>query len=108
MVTLASPVEMKAALRISHSEDDAEIIAVLEAASEVVIDYLDTRADAILTLDSSGELTAASVVPSSVRRATIIVAQHLFEGSDDMGGRPGGLPFRAEQLLYRLADPPLA
>lgn len=108
MPDLATLTETKNALRIYHNDDDSLLQRLISAASEEVIAYLDVRAAAVLSLDSGGELTSDSVIPDRVKVAVTIVVQHLFEGADELKLRPGGLPYRAEMLLYRLADPPYA
>uniref|UniRef100_UPI001553BC91 hypothetical protein n=1 Tax=Mangrovicoccus sp. HB161399 TaxID=2720392 RepID=UPI001553BC91 len=75
---------------------------------DVVIRYLDTRAAEVMGLDENGKLTAESVVPEAVRRAVAIVVGDLLEAADAPKRVPGGLPYQAEMLLYRYADPPLA
>ena len=108
MPDLVSLTEVKTALRIYHDDDDLDLCSLISAASEAVIDYLDTRADAILALDSAGEITSGTDVPTKVKRATIIVVQDLYEAGDAKPDRPGGLPYRAEMMLYRVSDPPMA
>jgi len=108
MATLATLAEFKDALNIYHDDDDADLTGIIGAASEAVIDYLDKRVEDYLDLDSGGELVSGATVPERIKRAAIITGQHIFQGDDEMKGRPGGLPYRAEMLLYRLVDPPLA
>lgn len=93
---------------IDHDDDDDLLADLIEAGSAAVIDYLDERADVVLDLDSGGDLPSGAIVPPAIRVATILTVRHLYEGEEAMQGRPGGLPPRAEMLLYRYADPPLA
>ncbi len=81
---------------------------LIDAASEAVIEYLDRRAPVVLHLTNDGEIESDATVPPAVAVATVLTVRHLYEGPDEMQGRPGGIPYRAEMLLYRLADPPLA
>jgi hypothetical protein len=108
MPDLTSLTETKKALRILHDDDDSTLCAYIKAASETVIGYLDTRAAVILDLDSGGELTSGSEIPVAVKIATQIVVNALYTGDESLKDRPGGLPYQAEMLLYRLASPPLA
>lgn len=108
MPMLVTLEETKAALRIYHEDDDTDLLQIIGAASEEVIAYLDTRAADVIGLDDDGNLPNGAAVPDRVKRATMIICQELYEGDDDMKTRPGGIPLRAEMLLYRLADPPFA
>lgn len=109
MPDLCSVQEVKRAQPvIDHSDDDGLLAQLVTAASEAVIHYLDKRAVAVLGLTEEGELSPDVPVPNSVRVATIMTARHLYEGEKEVQGRPGGLPYHAEMLLYRLADPPVA
>lgn len=93
---------------IDHCDDDAMLTLLIEAASEAVVQYLDTRAQAVLHLTDDGEIESGAVIPAAVTVATVLTVRHLYEGPDTMQARSGGIPFRAEMLLYRLADPPCA
>ena len=106
MVALCTLEEVKRAQPIiDHNDDDALLKQLIEAASEAVIAYLDTRAAEVIGLDKSGGLKPDATIPKAVVVATILTTRHLYEGNDEMQGRPGGIPYRAEMLLYRLADP---
>lgn len=91
---------------IEHNDDDGLLAQLVSAASEAVIHYLDKRAATVIGLQVGGALSGE--VPNAVRVATIITARHLYEGEKEVQGRAGGLPYHAEMLLYRLADPPVA
>lgn len=106
MVALVGLDEVKGALPVSHSDDDAQIADMIEAASEMVIGYLDTRAAAVIGLSEGGELPDMSTVPAAVRRAVIVCVQDMYDQPDEKPEVRGALPFRAERLLYRYADPP--
>lgn len=93
---------------IDHDDDDDLLTLLIRAASEAVIQYLDTRASEVLHLTNDGEIESDAMIPPAVIVATVLTVRYLYDGADDVKGRPGGLPPRAEMLLYRLADPPLA
>lgn len=92
---------------IGHDDDDDLLLMLIDAASEAVIGYLDTRAAEVIGLTTDGELESDAEIPAAVKVATVLTVRHLYEGPNDMQARPGGIPHRAEMLLYRLADPPL-
>ena len=108
MPDLTTLTETKKALRILHDDDDSTLCAYIKAASELVIGYLDAQADTVLDLDSGGEFNSGAVVPVAVRVATQIIVNALYTGDETMKDRPGGIPYQAEMLLYRLTSPPLA
>lgn len=107
MVALCTIEEVKRAQPvIGHDDDDDLLLLLIDAASEAVIAYLDTRAAEVIGLNSGGDLESGAVIPGAVKVATVLTVRHLYEGAEEMQARPGGIPFRAEMLLYRLADPP--
>lgn len=109
MPDLCTLAEVKAAQPvIDHDDDDTILGLVVTAASEAVIAYLDARAALVIGLTAGGDLQSGAEVPKAVTVATILTARHLYEGKDELQARPGGIPYRAEMLLYRLADPSVA
>lgn len=108
MLALVTVDKAKARLRYLSADADDEIEDMIYAASAMVVDYLGSQADSLLDLDSGGEMTSGSDILPQIERATLECVAWLDSGEDEMKARPGGLPFIAEALLYRLADPPLA
>lgn len=107
MVALCTLEQVKQAQPvINHDDDDDLLVLLIEAASEAVIDYLDTRAGDVIGLTNGGDLESDAEIPAAVTVATVLTARHLYEGPNEIQARPGGIPYRAEMLLYRLADPP--
>lgn len=107
MLDLFTLAEAKSALKVLGNNLDDQLSQLIPVASQAVVDYLSGRASEVLALDASGELTSDSVVPEPVKFAAIVVLAHLFEAEDELKRAPGGLPYQAEMLLYRYADPPL-
>ncbi len=108
MLALVTLSQVKARLRYLHTDADTELQDMIYAASAMVVDYLGSRADSLLDLDSGGDLVSGAEVLPQIERATLECVAWLDRGDDEMKARPGGLPFIAEAMLYRLADPPLA
>lgn len=74
MVALVSVDRVKSALRIDHDDDD-EILTdtYIPAASDRIIRHLKGRAEALLNLDSGGDLASGSEVPPEIEMATIML-----------------------------------
>lgn len=83
----------------------------IEAASEAVLNYLKSGADAFL--DSNGDVvldsSGAPVVPYAVKAATLVMLGHLYRERDQTWeGQEHGYPPRpVVSLLYQLRDPAL-
>lgn len=111
MVALVSLDLVKDALRIDTTDDDTLLSAYILAASAAVISYLDTRADAVLDLDSGGDLPSGAEVPEQVQVATILLVGHFYrepDGDTEKAFERGYLPKPVTALLYPLRDPALA
>lgn len=110
MVALVTKEQVKAALRIDTTDDDAHLTLLIGAASNRIISFLKGRADEVLNLDSAGELTSAGI-PDEVTVATIMLVGYLYRNPDqDRDGdfELGQLPKPVKSLLYMLRDPALA
>lgn len=103
---------VKSALKI-ESEDWDGLIAnmYIPAASKAVIRYLKDKADAILDLDSGGNMPSGFMVPEDVQMATIALIGYWFRSPDsdpDKEFERGFLPRPVTALLYPLRNPALA
>ena len=99
MAALITLEEAKRHLRITHANADADITAKLEAASDIIHDYMDDRDDP--------EWTTATV-PLVVKHAVYLHLTHLYEHrGDDMNGDED-LWMATDRLLVRLRPPTTA
>lgn len=108
MLELVTLEQAKTRLRYVGTDTDTELQDMIHAASAAVYDYLGNQAETLIDTDSGGDLTAGATVLPQIQRAVLEVISWLDSGNDEMKGRPGGLPYIAEAMLYRLTDPPLA
>lgn len=111
MVALVSLDRVKQALRIDADDDDALLDAYIAAASAAVINYLKGQADALLDLDSGGEMPSGAEVPEPLALATIVLVGHFYrepDGDTEKAFEQGYLPRPVTALLYPLRDPALA
>lgn len=124
MVALVTLDKVKMALRIGDieeasgdqwtvapHEDDVILQTYIAAASQAIIRYLDTRAEAVLDLDSGGEIPSGVEVPADVQLAAIMLVGQFYREPDadaDKAFEMGYLPKPVMALLYPLKDPTLA
>lgn len=101
---------LKKRLAILHDDDDDDLEFLILAASRAVVNYLDTRADAVLDLDSSGDLPSGVEIPPEVEAATLYLAGVMYRNKD--GADPDfvgtSLPYPVIAFLRPLRDIPIA
>lgn len=103
LVTLS---EAKTKLRIYHDDFDTQFALLISAASNAVVNYLDDRAEAVLDLDSGGEIPSGVEVPEEVKVATLYLVDVMHRDSDAADEfKMGYLPAQVVSLLYPLRDP---
>lgn len=101
-------------LRSDSVDDDLDLTEKIMGASNAVLNYLKSGADAFL--DSSGEVITDSSgdpvgVPYAVRAATLLMVGYLYRYRDENESgefERGYLPAPVTALLYPLRDPALA
>lgn len=113
MVELVTLQQVKDMLRFDEDEDDddATLELLIKAASNRIVNYLKDQADAVLGLDSSGELPSGADVPAEVEAATVMLVGYLFKNPDqdpEKDWSPGYLPRNVASMIYQLRDPALA
>lgn len=111
MVQLVTLDAVKKSLRVDFDDDDDSLGVYIEAASEAIINYLDERADAVLDLDSGGEIPSGVEVPSVVQLAATYLTGYFYRNTDsdpDKVFAGGYLPPVVVSLLYPLRDPALS
>ena len=109
-IALTDRETLKRRLGILHNDDDADLDFLIVAASRRIVLYLDVAADALLDLDSSGELPSGPPVPPEIEAATLYLAGIMWRNRD--GAQPdfdgGALPAPVIAFLKPLREPPLA
>ena len=109
--------DAKTHCRVTHNEDDYDIIGKIESASSMVKNYLksvspfepERDADDTPLYDSSGySITDESLdsVRYEVRAAVLILVQKLYD--QELDTTPGYLPVEVQAILYPLRDPTIA
>ena len=109
--------DAKSHCRVTHDEDDSDIVGKIEAASSMVKSYLKNvspfepqrDADDTPLFDSSGYSivdTTLDAVRYEVRAAVLILVQKLYD--QDFNTEPGYLPTEVMSILYPLRDPTIA
>ena len=90
-------------LRVEAVEDDDAIKDLIDAASDIVVDYLKLKE--IPDTWALEDCDTASTVPGAVRSAVLLVLGTLY---DDREGTTSPLTPAVESLLMRLRDPAVA
>jgi hypothetical protein len=108
MTLLVSVADTKARLRITHSEEDADLEAMIHGASAAVMNYLGVTEDAFMDSDSSA--SDGLFVPPEVELATLVLVGILARDRDGVEAKEweqGYLPKPVTAILYPLRDPAL-
>lgn len=111
---LVSLAQARAHLRSDTSDDDADLELKIEAASQMVVDYLKGYANGFL--DSNGDVQADSngepIVPKRVQAGVLLVIGFLYRERDGSNEHAvpteygfGFLPAGAEAVLHSLRRP---
>lgn len=113
MFMLVSLARTKAALNISHDDDDATLTMYISAASLAVRDYLKAQAGDLLAIDSPPDSPPDDLdgVDERIAVSVIMIVGILYkepDGDQAQAFSHGNLPWMATALLYPLRDPTLA
>lgn len=95
MAALVTLDEVKNRLRIDFNDDDVDVLAMSEEATDIVIGYI-KQPDHEWTYET---------VPFRIKAAILLVVSRLYE---DRGGTEDVLTDAVKRLLHRDRDPALA
>lgn len=111
MPALVSLQLAKAHLRVDHSDDDDAIWLYINAVSGFIVNYLKDQADAVLGLDSGGDLPSGTYAPYVVQIAALLWISRMYdnrEPDENSAIMDQGYPPReVASLLHQLRDPAL-
>lgn len=120
MTMLVSLERTKARLRFDTNAEDVDLTFMIEAASQMVLNYLkvdesyfagsEYDTDGVWPADTDGVLIGADTYPE-VQTATIYLAGMLKrdpDGAEAEKWQQGYLPFPVMAMLYPLRDPAIA
>lgn len=108
IITLA---EVKAALRIDHTDDDVMLQALIDAATGAVVNYLKAQAEELIPIPSGSSEGDLIVTNPEIKQAAIILVGMWYrnpDGDQEKNFDRGYLPAPVTALLYPLRDPALA
>lgn len=110
---LVSRERVKTALRIDHSDDDAQLDILISAASRAVARYLKGQAGDLLSINSPPDSPPNDLeaVPEDVAMAVIYLTGVWYRNPDndiEKAWEAGYLPAPVVSLLYPLRDPAIA
>lgn len=111
MIALVDLETVKSRLRVDGTDQDDDLQGYIYAASKSVLNYLKGNADALLDLDTAGEMPTGFEVPDDIQMATIVLIGYFLrnpDGDPDKAFEPGFLPAPVTAILYPLRDPALA
>jgi len=98
--------EAKEHLRVDTDAEDDDITLKIQAASNIILDYLKKTED-----DYEPGLYGTILTPTSVKMACLILVGILYrdrDGEETKNWNQGYLPFSVTALIYPLRDPSLA
>ena len=120
MINYVTLAEAKSHLRVTHTDDDSDIMLKIQAASSAVKNYMkefsvyepardvdedwevDSNWEPVIDEDSN----TVRAVRFEVKAAVLILTQKFYDQDYDF--TPGYLPAEVMSLLYPLRDPALA
>lgn len=112
MVSLVSLADVKAMLGVDGDDHDSQLTNIyIPGASNLVIRYLKDQAEAVLDLDSGGDLPSGAEVPPQIMVATIALIDEWYYENPDKTTKMiagGDLPQRVRDILSLYRDPALA
>jgi hypothetical protein len=109
MTPLITMEQLKYTLRISQddAEEDMHLQFLMEAASEIVVDYLKLASvPADWYVEVSEPTTPSTVIPRLVQAAILSIAAEMYRNPEAAVG--DSLHPRITRILWRLRDPAMA
>lgn len=114
MIALVTLQQVKDRLKFDHDEQDADLQALIYAASGMVLNYLKTDESVFLNSEGAQEFTSEGAIDTvlpEIQAATIYLVGILVRDTDGVEmekWQHGYLPTPVTSMLYPLRHPALA
>lgn len=111
MVQIITLDQVKAALRIDHTDDDTLLEALIDASTGAVINYLKGQAEVLIPISSGSSEGDLVTTNPEIQQAAILLVGIWYrnpDGDQEKNFERGYLPAPVTALLYPLRDPALA